>query len=124
MPDFEHDPFAIRAPLMIPKSQFVNVLAGQVLRSHCVLPHRLRPPMSKSIELNGEPCQRAVEIQGIASGRMLATKLETGKSACAQGVPHLFFLVRLFAAQTPGIRIGSHNWRLTERTDRNQLPSP
>jgi hypothetical protein len=87
MPDFQQNCFPVFAPLMIPESQFFNVLAVEELPSRFVLLHLLRQAVVKSVHFNGEPRHRTVEIQDVTSQGMLPTKLESGKSAGAQGPP-------------------------------------
>lgn len=101
-PDLQQHAFAVLVPLMIPEAEFLDALFTQKLQSHGIMLNLFRQAVLKAIQLNGQLCRRAIEVQIVVADPTLATKLEPGKSSGSQGEPKLFFLVSLVAAHHAG----------------------
>ena len=87
LPDLQQNSIPVFAPLMIPESQFFNAMALEEQPSCLVLLHLCRQAVLKAVHFNGKTRHRTVEIQNKTPQGMLPTKLESGKSAGAQGPP-------------------------------------
>jgi hypothetical protein len=103
-PNFQQDPLAVLVPLMIPKAEFFDPSRVQKLCSPSIALNLLRHAVLKAIQLDRQLCRGAIEVEVVAINFMLAAEFESSKAAGFQGVPKLFFLVGLIAAQQPGER--------------------
>ena len=98
----QQHPFAIGVPLMIPKSQHLDVLLGEELFPFFVALDVPGEAMLRTIQLHRQPRHRAVAVENVMARRMLTTKFEAGKTACFHRAPKLLFLVRLFTSKLSG----------------------
>ena len=57
--------------------------------------------MQKTVQFDRQLRISAIEIQNVAHGEMLSSKLEAGKLTSAQGLPKLFFFLGLIPAKLP-----------------------
>ena len=57
--------------------------------------------MQKTVQFDRQLRISAIEIQNVAHGKMLSSKLEAGKLTSAQGLPKLFFFLGLIPAKLP-----------------------
>ena len=92
----------ILLPLVIPKSQFLNILFLQKGAAHFVMLHLLRQAVLITIKLHVQPRYRAIEIQNINSRRMLPAKFETGEAVASQRAPQFLFFVGLVTTKLAG----------------------
>ena len=108
IPDFQENAFAVLSPLMIPEPQLLNAFRCQkVLTLHVSL-LLLRQAMLKTVQFNAQLCSGTEEIEKVFPSRMLAAEFKSGKTARAQVVPQLLFLIGLLAAQAAGVACGIH----------------
>jgi len=91
-------------PLVIPKSQLLNVPRQKKLFARDVMSHLVGQTVSKTIQFNGEASKRTVEIQSIFANGMLTTQFESGKPSGAQCLPKLLLFLGLLSAKTTGNR--------------------
>ena len=97
IPDCQQTSFTILLPLVIPKSQFLNVLFLQKSAARLVVLHLLRQTVLKTVKLHVQPRRRAIEIQKINSRRMLPAKFKSGEAMTSQRAPQFLF----FAGSVP-----------------------
>jgi hypothetical protein len=102
IPNGEETTFTVFSPLMIPKSQFLNVLFLQKCAALLVVLHLLRDTVLKTVKLDVQPRCRAIEIQEVNSNRMLAAKFESREAMASQRAPELFFLIGLVTTKLAG----------------------
>ncbi len=108
IPDLQQDALRILSPLMIPESQFFNVIFIKPLRARLIMPAIFGHPMLGAIQLNGQLRHGTIKIQKILSRRMLASKFEACKPAGAEGPPKLLFFPGLLSAKPAGIVFRIH----------------
>lgn len=65
---------------MIPESQHPNSVAGEKFFSRAIAYQSVLIVMTAAIQLDGQLCSRAIEVEYVGVDRMLATKLVTCKS--------------------------------------------
>ncbi len=102
IPDCQQTSFTILLPLVIPKSQFLNVLFLQKNAARLVVLHLLRQAVLKTVKLHVQPRRRAIEIQNINSRRMLPAKFESGEAVASQRAPQFLFFVSLVTTKLAG----------------------
>lgn len=107
-PNFQQNPVAILPPLMIPIAQFFDAFRRQINRANLVTLLLLRQAVLEAIQFHREPGCRTVEIEEVDSLRVLAAKLESGKTSPAEGAPEFLFLIRLVVAKSPRNGGGVH----------------
>src|ERR1035441_3409580 len=89
IPNGEQTTFTISLPLMIPKSQFLNVLFLQKNAACLVMLHLLRQAVLKTVKLHVQPRRRAIVIQNINSRWMLSAKFESDRKSTRLNSSHL-----------------------------------
>ena len=109
VPDFQQDPFAILAPLMIPKPQHFNVPGGQKFFADFIALEAFGQPVLKAIQLHRQTSQGAIKVQNVNSSGMLPAEFETGEPSRPDGVPEGFSPFRLITAKLPRARNGFLN---------------
>ena len=102
IPNRQQTSFTIFPPLMIPKAKFPNVLILEERASFLVLLYLLRQAVLETVKLDGQTGRRAIEIQKVNSGRMLAAKFEPGETMASQRAPELLFFIGLVATKLAG----------------------
>jgi hypothetical protein len=102
IPNGEQTTFPVFPPLMIPKSQFLNVLFLQKNAACLVMLHLLRQAVLKTVKLHVQPRRRAIVIQNINSRWMLSAKFESGEAVASQRAPQFLFFVGLVATKLTG----------------------
>jgi hypothetical protein len=102
IPNTEQTTFTICSPLMIPKSQFLNVLFFQKSATRLVVLHLLRQTVLKAVKFDRQSRRRAIEVQKIDSCWMLSAKFETGETIASQRAPQFLFFVGLVATKLAG----------------------
>ena len=102
IPNGEQTAFSVFSPLVIPKSQFFNVLFLQKCAALLVVLHLLRHTVLKTVKLHIQPGGGAVKIQNINSRWMLSVKFESGEAVASQCAPQFLFFVSLVATKLAG----------------------
>ena len=127
MPDLQQDARGIFLPLMIPESQFFNVIFIKPLPALPVILLIFWRPVLKAIQLNRQLRQGAIKVQKIFPRRMLPAKFETCKPPGAEGAPKSFFLLGLLSAKPARIVFRIHSAQTNATAKENQstpLPDP
>jgi hypothetical protein len=101
-PDFQQHTFTVAIPLVIPEAEFFDALRLQKFGSILVTLYVFRQTVLKTVKFHGQLCRRAIEIEIVFAGEMLAAEFEPRKSPGFQSKPQLFFFIRLVAAQQAG----------------------
>lgn len=117
-PDFQQHAFPVAPPLVIPKTQFLDVVGGDVCLACAVVPPLFRQPVLETVHFQGQAGRWTIEVEVISSERVLAAELETGKAAGPQRTPQVPLFVGLFPAKTARVADGIHR-----RKDRRTGPS-
>jgi hypothetical protein len=102
IPNGEQTTFTVFSPLMIPKSQFLNVLFLQKSAARLVMLHLLRQAVLKTVKLDVQPRYGAIEIQNINSRWMLSAKFESSELVASKRAPQFLFFVGLVATKLTG----------------------
>jgi len=102
IPNGEQATFTVFPPLMIPKSQFLNVLFPQKSAALLVVLHLLRDTMLKTVKFHIQPGGGTVKIQNVNPLWMLASEFESGEAMASQRAPELFFFVGLVVTKLTG----------------------
>src|SRR5262245_22049992 len=123
-PDFQQYPFPVLPPLMIPEPQFLDLLRGQKLSPLLVASDLFGHPVLKPIQLDAQPCHRAVKVQEVFSDRMLSAELESRKPSGFESAPQLLFFLGLVTAETSSRRGRVHVATLSNLEGNEQASSP
>jgi hypothetical protein len=112
VPDFQQTTFAILTPLTIPETQRLDALIHEKFFPRRAAPDSFWQTMLKTVQLDGELCLGAAEIQNVIPDRVLAAEFETGKTLATQRPPKFLLLVRLLAAKFAGDLFEAHGGRM------------
>jgi hypothetical protein len=126
VPNFQQTTFAVLTPLAIPETQRLDALIHEKFFPCRVAPDSFRQTMLKTVQLDGELCLGAVEIQNVIPDRVLAAEFETGKTPATQRPPKFLLLIRLLAAKFAGDLFEAHGGRMlvAEKNSSTALATP
>src|SRR5262245_42743092 len=109
---------------MIPEPPFLDLLTGQKLSPLLVAPNLFGHPVLKPIQLDAQPCPRAVKVQEVFFDRMLSAELKSREASGFEGVPQLLFFVGLVTPETSSRRGRVHVATLPSLKGTEQASSP
>jgi len=125
LPDLQQHPFAVLAPLMVPKPHFLDSLGFEKSLSTQVALPLAWQTVPKAVQFDRQPGHWAIKVQKVASPVMLTSEFEPGEPACSQCLPELPFFFGLSAAQNSGCSYRIHSWNHSQPAKPSQYsPSP